>query len=79
MLDGDQVCQALAGLMGMWQAPVAYKLPKQGARGGRAAVVGAVPNLFVWGVLLTALIPIQSSESSLPNLARTGFSPALIN
>lgn len=71
--------QALVGLMWKWQAPVAYKLPKEGARDGRAAAVGAVPNPFVWGVVLTALIPIQSSVGSLPNLSGAGFFPALIN
>lgn len=79
-LDCAQMCQqALVGLMWKWQAPVAYKLPKQGARSGGVAVVGAVLNPFVWSVLLIALIPIHSSVSSLPNLSRAGFFPVLIN
>lgn len=64
-LDLGQVCQ---------QAPVAYKLPKQGVRGGGAAAVGAVFNPFVWGVLLIALIPIHLAASSLSDLSRAGFS-----
>lgn len=51
-------------------APAAYELPKQGAGGGRAAAVGAVPNPCVWGALLTAPIPIHSSLSTLPNLSQ---------
>lgn len=77
-LDRAQMGQeALVGLMcGKRQGPVAYKLPKDGARSGRAAAVGAVPNPFVCGVLLTALIPIQSPLSSLLNLFGAGFLPS---
>lgn len=58
--------------MWKWQAPVSSKLPKKGARGWRTATVGVVPNPFVCGALLTALILIQSSEDILPNLSGAG-------